>query len=238
MKIFAKIRFFYGALVISIVTALMMIPLMMLFKNRRSDILHTYNALILKLMGTKVETHGERDSNVDMFVINHQGIIDIIAMEAVENTDIRWIAKKELFDLPWFGHLLKIPNMIRVDRENKAGLIKLMRDVKETIEDQPYRTLAIFPEGTRSDGQELLSFKSGTKMVAEKLAITIQPIVITNSKHVLNEHNQTAHFPSSVHINYLETFQVDKTNKEWYNELQARMQAVIDNDLASHQRER
>ena len=215
-----------------------MIPLLMIFKNRRSETLHKYNTLILKLLRTKVETVGMRDNSADMFVINHQGIIDIIAMEAAQNSDIRWIAKKELFELPWIGYLLKIPNMISVDREDKAGLIKLMRDVKETIEGQQHRIVAIFPEGTRNSNQELLSFKSGTKVVAEKLSIKIQPIVITNSKYVLNEHNKTANFPTSVHITYLDTFQVDKNNKEWYKELQSKMQTVIDYEKDTYNRER
>ena len=215
-----------------------MIPLLMIFKNRRSETLHKYNALILKLLGTKVETVGMRDNSADMFIINHQGIIDVIAMEAAQNSNIRWIAKKELFELPWIGYLLKIPNMISVNREDKAGLIKLMRDVKETIEEQQHRTLAIFPEGTRNSSQELLSFKSGAKIVAEKLSIKIQPIVITNSKYVLNEHDKTANFPASVHITYLNTFQVDKNDKEWYKELQSTMQAVIDHEKDTCNRER
>lgn len=238
MKIFAKIRFVYGALIIGLITSIFMIPLMRFSKKSHSDILHKYNALILKLLGTKIQTTGERDHKADMFVMNHQGIIDIIAMEAAENSDIRWIAKKELFDTPWFGYLLKLPDMIRVDREDKAGLIKLLRDAKTTVTEQSHRTMAIFPEGTRGKTQKLLPFKSGTKMVAEKLGLTIQPIIITNSKAVLNEHDQTANFPTTVHITYLDTFQADKSNATWYSELKEQMQAVIDQEKEIYNRER
>ncbi len=215
-----------------------MIPLVMIFKKGHSDILHKYNALIIKLLGAKVESTGDRDSSADMFIMNHQGIIDIIAMEAIENTDIRWIAKKELFNLPWIGRLLKIPNMISVDRENKAGLIKLIRDAKETIEEQNHRTLAIFPEGTRTEKQELLPFKSGTRMIAEKLEMKIQPIVITNSKRVLNEHKKTSHGGTTVHITYLDTIQVTRGDKAWYKEIQTTMQNVINHDKHEYERDR
>jgi 1-acyl-sn-glycerol-3-phosphate acyltransferase len=237
MMMFAKIRFYYGAGVISFVSAGIMVPLMILFKNKRSDILHYYNALILKLLGGKILTTGKRDNSVDMFVMNHQGIIDIIAMEAAERTDIRWVAKKQLFDTPWFGYLLKLPNMVCVDRENKAGLIKLLKDAKETLEDKNHRVLAIFPEGTRTDKQSLLSFKGGTRIVAEKLQLRIQPIVITNSKLLLNEHNKTAH-SATVHIQYLEPFRVDNQDKEWYRNLQKMMQDCIDQEKTVHERER
>ncbi len=188
-------------------------------------------------LGGKIETTGERDNSANMFVINHQGIIDIISMEAAEQSDLRWVAKKQLFDAPWFGYVLKLPDMICIDRDNKTGLIKLLRDVKNTKEATPKRTVTIFPEGTRTNKQKLLPFKNGTKIIAEKLQLTIQPIVITNSKLLLNEHNKTAH-PSTVHITYLDTFTVDKENKEWYKELANSMQSVIDKEEKIEKRER
>jgi 1-acyl-sn-glycerol-3-phosphate acyltransferase len=236
MKIFAKIRFYYGAATISFIAAGIMVPLMFLFKNRYSNILHFWNRVMIILIGGKIVTEGKRDNNADMFVMNHQGIIDIVAMEAAEETDLRWVAKKQLFDAPWFGYVLKLPDMIQIDRENKSGLIKLLRDCKETKEGSN-RVITIFPEGTRTDKQELLEFKGGTRIIAEKLQLTIQPIIITNSKKLLNEHNKTAH-SATVHIKYLDTFQVDKKDKEWYSRLQTTMQDIIDEEKNEHERER
>jgi 1-acyl-sn-glycerol-3-phosphate acyltransferase len=235
MKIFAKIRFYYGAGTISFIAAGIMVPLMLLFKNRRSDILHYWNRVIMYLLGGKIVTHGIRDNSADMFVMNHQGIIDIISMEAAENTNLCWVAKKQLFDAPWFGYLLKLPKMIEVDRENKSGLIKLLRDAKEIKESN--RVIAIFPEGTRTDKQQLLNFKGGTRIISNKLELSIQPIIITNSKWLLNEHNKTAH-SATVHITYLETFKVNSDDKDWYENLQKNMQKKIDEEYNKYERER
>ena len=234
---FATIRFYYGSFIISFIAAGIMVPLMMIFKNRTSDILYKWNRVILLLIGGKIETTGRRNNDADMFVVNHQGIIDIISMEATENSNLRWVAKKQLFDAPWFGYVLKLPKMICIDRDNKTGLIKLLRDVKKTKECHEKRTVTIFPEGTRTNNQKLLPFKHGTKIIAEKLQLTIQPIVITNSKLLLNEHDKTAH-SSTVHITYLDTFTVDKENKEWYQELATSMQSVIDKEEKTYKRER
>jgi 1-acyl-sn-glycerol-3-phosphate acyltransferase len=206
-----------------------MVPLMYIFRGKTNEILHKYNALIMKLIGGNIKANGKRDNSADMFVINHQGIIDIIAMEAEQLSNIRWIAKKQLFDVPWFGNLVKLSNMISVDRENKAGLIKLFRDAKETKESNPHRILTIFPEGTRNQEQKLKKFKSGAKLLAEKLELTVQPIVITNSKKLLNQHYLTGE-RTTVHINYLDTFKVDKRDKDWYKNLQTSMQEVIDRE--------
>lgn len=236
MKIFATIRFYYGAAIISLVAGGIMVPLLFFFRSKSSFILHYFNHLIILLIGGKIVTHGKRNNNANMFVINHQGIIDIIAMEASELTDIQWVAKKQLFDAPWFGYLLKFPKMIEIDRENKSGLIKLLRHAKETKE-QTDRVIAIFPEGTRTDKQELLKFKAGTRLIVEKLNMTIQPVVITNSKKLLNEHNKTAH-STDVHIHYLDNITIDGSDKEWYSKLQQTMQNKIDEESRKHERER
>jgi len=230
MKIFAKISFFVKAFIIYFIAGGIMVPLMLIYKDR-SYILHKYNALIMKLIGGKIERHGKRDNSADLFVLNHQGVIDIIALEADENTDIRWIAKRELFELPWLGNLLKLPEMISIDRENKAGLVKLLKDAKRIKESKPHKVMAIFPEGTRNPNQKLRKFKSGTKLLAEKLNLKIQPIIITNSKELLNEHELTSK-STTVHITYLDSFTPNKGDKEWFNRLQQQMQEVIDREAS------
>ena len=228
MKIYAKIRFFWGAFIISTVVGLGMIPLITIFPHYKGTIMHKLNRLILFLMGAKLKTYGKRDEKANLFLMNHQGIMDIIALEAVENTHFRWVAKKELFDTPWFGHLLKNGDMISVDRENKAGLIKLLKDAKESIEVRN-RAVAIFPEGTRSPTQKLLPFKAGAKLVANKLNMRVQPIVITGSKYVLNEHKQTGH-SGTIHIHYLDAFDIVHAPKDWYERVKSDMEKVIKED--------
>ncbi len=228
MKIFAKIRFYWGAFVISSVVALGMIPLIYLFPKYKGSIMHTLNRLILFLIGAKIESVGERDARANLFLMNHQGIIDIITMEAIENVHWCWVAKKELFETPWFGRLLKRGEMISVDRQNKAGLLKLFKDAKECIEHKG-RAVAIFPEGTRASGQKLLPFKPGPKFIAQKLKLIVQPIVIIGSKWVLNEHDKTAH-GGIVKVIYLPAVDLSNASKEWYEEIKAQMQETIDKE--------
>jgi len=236
MKILAKIRFYIGAFIIASIVALIMIPLLFIMPSKRCWILHTFNKLIIILLGGKIKQVGKIDPDANMLLINHQGIIDIIAMEARECTGLRWVAKKELFMIPWFGHILKRSDMISIDRQNKSGLIKLLKDSKETVEHKD-RIIAIFPEGTRASGQELLSFKAGAALIANKLKLKVQPVVITGSKHLLNEHNRTAH-NSTIKIDFLPTITVDGSDKEWYKTVEKEMQQHIDQEYIQHHRER
>ncbi len=236
MKIFAKIRFYWGATVISLNTAILMIPILMIFNKHKSTIVHHINRLTLFMMGGKLSQEGTMDPSADMYVMNHQGIVDIVAMEALQNNHLRWVAKKELFDTLWFGNLLRHGEMISLDRSNKAGLIKLIKDVKESKE-VLHRPVAIFPEGTRATEQPLLSFKLGTKMIANKLGLKVQPVIITGSKWVLNEHERTGH-SGTVHYKYLPTIDVSKADKDWFETLHDDMQKVIDDEYTNHNRSR
>jgi len=209
---------------------------LMLFGKHKSTIVHHINSLTLWMMGGIARKKGTLDKNADMYVMNHQGIVDIIGLEAVQNNHMRWAAKKELFDTIWFGNLLKYGEMISIDRGNKSSLRKFITDVEES-RDLYHRPVAIFPEGTRTDKQELLSFKGGTKIIAEKLGLKVQPIVITGSKKLLNEHNKTAH-SAIVHYHFLPTIDVSKADKDWYVKLRDDMQKVIDDELTNNNRSR
>ncbi|WP_309497079.1 lysophospholipid acyltransferase family protein [Sulfurovum sp.] len=236
MKIFASLRFYWGAFIISFNTAVFMIPALMLFGKRKGTIVHHINRLTLFMMGGKLEQAGIMDTSVDLYVMNHQGIVDIIGLEALQNNHLRWVAKKELFEAPWFGNLLRHGEMISLDRSNKAGLIKLIKDVKESREVY-HRAVAIFPEGTRADDQPLLNFKQGTNLIAKKLELRVQPIVITGSKWVLNEHIKTGH-NGTVKYEFLPAFNVKSDDKEWFDTVRVDMQKVIDDEFNNNHRSR
>ena len=236
MKIFASLRFYWGAFIISFNTAVFMIPALMLLGKRKGTIVHHINRLTLFMMGGKLEQVGTMDTTADLYVMNHQGIVDIIGLEALQNNHLRWVAKKELFDALWFGNLLRHGEMISLDRANKAGLIKLIKDVKESKEVY-HRPVAIFPEGTRTGDQPLLNFKQGTNLIAKKLELRVQPIVITGSKWVLNEHIRTGH-NGTVKYEFLPAFDVKRDDKEWFDTLRVDMQKVIDDEFNNNHRSR
>ena len=208
----------------------------MIFFKYKGAIIHYINRLMFFLIGGKIIKEGSIDSNADMYVMNHQGIIDIIGFEALQKKHVRWVAKKELFDTLWFGNLLRYGEMISINRGAKAGLRKLMNDV-EASKEKFKRAVVIFPEGTRASGQELLEFKQGTNIIAKKLELRVQPIVITGSKWLLNEHIKTAH-NAEVKYHFLPSIDVKKDDKEWFVKLKKDMQKVIDDELINHNRSR
>lgn len=221
-KIMARIR---GLLILInfIVTVTIVIIIMYLFRSNNRKIRILWAKMQLKLMGIEVVEHGKLDNDAGMLMMNHQSIMDIILFEAMGERDIAWVAKKEIADIPWFGRILHAPRMIIVERESKASLVKLMKDAKDRVKNG--RQLAIFPEGTRSDGTKMRKFKSGAKLMAEKNNLTVQPLIIIGSHDVFKS-KELKQVPGRIDIIYLPTVQADK-NTEWFSECETQMNEVF-----------
>ncbi len=234
--LFAKLRFFYSATVIFIVVAAVMIPLSFLFRRHKGAIMHNANRLIMFLLGAKTIQVGTMDMSADIYLFNHQGIVDIIAMEALQSNHLSWMAKRELFNVFYIGNLLKLGEMIPVDRESKKSILALIDAVKYSI-DVLGRKVAIFPEGTRSKTQKLLPFKAGAKIIATKLNLKVQPVVIVGSKMLVDQSKNESH-KSDVVFHFLPLVDVATAQESWYEDIQNEMQKVIDSELLVNNRSR
>ena len=219
MKIFQYIRFFF-TLVQLLSTVSVVIILMFIFPKHIRKIRQGWGKLQLFVMGIKLDIHGTLDEHTDLLLLNHQSILDVIIFEAIYPHDMVWVAKKEIANVPFFGNVLKLPKMIIVDRENKAGLSKLLKEakIKKFTEKRP---IAIFPEGTRSNGDKLLKFKAGAKLIAQKYDMNVQPIVLFNTRVLMDSQNFMAK-SGTVKIVYLPTIQASKEST-WFEDTEELM---------------
>jgi 1-acyl-sn-glycerol-3-phosphate acyltransferase len=187
--------------------------------------------LIRKAVFFKIEVKGKEDPDAQIFLLNHQSDIDIVIMETISTRDIAWVAKKELFQIPFFGLALKLPQDIAVERESKTSLIKLLKDAKAVIKTN--RVIAMFPEGTRSTKGTMLPFKSGAKIVADSNKLRVQPIVLMQSAKYYNI--KEFHYKTGkIKAIYLESFIADKSDENWLSDLRIKMQKVYDDELANN----
>lgn len=226
------IKLYFKALIGGLLIAVY-IPFLYLAKDKNKRPRTALSKLLLKVFMVKPQIYGSFDDEAGIFIINHQSVLDIVVIEAITSRDLCWIAKEELFRLPLFGHLFKSCKMIAVDRENKQGLVKLLKDSKEAQD--LGRPLVIFPEGTRSKESELLEFKPGAKMIAEKLDLKVQPIVIVDSASFFD-----TKFPikkgigssgGTLKIVYLDSFLPQKKS-EWLKEARDKMQIALNEKRA------
>jgi len=212
-----------------IVTVTITIILMYLFRSKNRGLRRAWAAMQMKLLGITLEIKGDIDPNADMLVMNHQSVLDIMVFEYLHPKNLAWVAKKEIADIPWFGHILKAPDMIIIERESKSSLVKLIKESKEKLEQQ--RPIAIFPEGTRSDGTKIRKFKAGAKMIANKYNLKVQPAILVGTRTILDSQN-LKQSSGTVKIIYLPVVEARK-GEDWYEKIEQDMSEVLKKELNS-----
>ena len=224
--IFKKIRGIF-AIVEMAITVSFLIILMYTFKSKTKYFRKRWSKIQLKILGIELKVEGIEDPNAQMQVMNHQSVLDIILFEYLSSRNMAWIAKIEIANLIWFGHIVKAPEMILVERESKKSLIKLLKDSKEKISQN--RPIGIFPEGTRSKGNELLKFKAGARIIAEKYDLTVQPVVIIGSKKIFDSQKITQE-SGLVKVIYLPSVKADKSTS-WYKDMENSMKETLEQEF-------
>ena len=143
--------------------------------------------VVLRVGGVKLRVTGlERlDSNRQyIFMVNHQSNVDIpILVQSLSRFQLRWIAKKELLWVPFFGWAMWATKHITVDRANPMHAMKSLRLAKERI--AAGISVVVFPEGTRSRDGQLQRFKKGGFLLAVQTNTEIVPVTIKGSYDLL-----------------------------------------------------
>lgn len=105
---------------------------------------------------------------------NHKSNLDPVAISAVFDRQIFWMAKKELFQNKLFGGFLDKLGAFPIDREgNDLGAIKKSLKILKSE-----NVLGIFPEGTRVKEVDYTKIKSGIALIAQKTNSEVLPVFI------------------------------------------------------------
>lgn len=145
-----------------------------------------WGRVICRAAGVKVEIAGLENLKGQgpyIFAGNHQSQFDIFAIQGHFPFDFRWLAKKELFEVPLFGHAMHRAENIPVDRAHSRQAVKSLDAAAQRISDGA--SVIIFPEGTRSQDGSLLPFKAGAMVLAIKAKVPVVPVAITGSYDVM-----------------------------------------------------
>ena len=143
--------------------------------------------LILATTGVRVSVEGlDRltPGATYVFVANHQSIYDIPVLFASVPFQLRIIAKASLGRFPFLGWHLRRSGHMLVDRRrpDRHGILAWATSL-------PSRglSLIVFPEGTRSRDGLVASFKAGSFFPAVQTGISIVPLSVVGSRHVMRK---------------------------------------------------
>jgi len=175
---------------------------------------------------TEIDIEGDIDNETQLFLSNHQNMVDIPIIEYILPTiDLSWVAKKELGDIFLFGNMLTQTGAILIQREDKKSLIELLKESKNRLENG--KSLVIFPEGTRNkEAKKMLPFKAGAKMVAEKYSLKVQPIVLLGLEEIISFEPLKIK-KGKLKVKFLKVRKAEKKT-DWYQKVEEEMQGIID----------
>ena len=113
-----------------------------------------------------------------VITINHTSMVDIPMLYHIP-LNFRWVSKREVFRIPFFGQMLTLHGDICIDRSSSSAMAKVITMGKKWI--GRGASIAIFPEGTRSKDGEIHRFKSGAFSLAKDVGVPILPVVLHGS---------------------------------------------------------
>lgn len=117
-----------------------------------------------------------------VFMSNHQSVIDTAAIVSTLPVSWRFVAKRELLWVPFFGWALGLGGHVIVDRGDHEKAMRSMKRAAERI--RTGTNVIIFPEGTRSTSGEMGPFKSGGFHLAIEAGVPILPITVSGTNQI------------------------------------------------------
>lgn len=109
-----------------------------------------------------------------MLIANHVSWADIHVLNSLVR--LRFIAKSEIKNWPIFGYLVQKANTLFIDRSKRQEAGRIVEITTSSL--KAGDNLCFFPEGTTSDGTQLLPFKSSVLQAAINANATIWPVAI------------------------------------------------------------
>lgn len=119
-------------------------------------------------------------------VSNHESFVDILLISHLP-WEMKWLSKVELFNIPVLGWLLRLAKDIPVKRGKASSAVEALQRCRDKLEHR--MSVMIFPEGTRSETEEMLPFKDGAFRLAIESQVPILPLVVTGSRTALRKHS-------------------------------------------------
>ena len=155
-------------------------------ENRIHKIANLWGKLLLLICNAKVEVIGKENfppKSPHVLMANHQSDFDILIALACLPGQFRWLAKKELFNIPIFGAAMRSAGYIAIDRQNHEKALQSLDEAALRIRNG--KSVMTFPEDTRSHDGEIKSFKQGAFYLAIKSGVPVIPITIIGSGQIM-----------------------------------------------------
>lgn len=118
---------------------------------------HWYHRQVCRLIGVRLHVEGEVACDTPVLLVaNHTSWLDIPVLSAV--TPLAFVAKKEVGTWPFVASLARLQRTVFVDRERRLDVSETTSEIARRLANG--EVVVLFAEGTSSDGNRVLPFKT------------------------------------------------------------------------------
>ncbi|MFC0400813.1 lysophospholipid acyltransferase family protein [Paraburkholderia rhizosphaerae] len=144
--------------------------------QQRLELNRAWSLRFLQLAGMRLVVHndGARIDEGALVVSNHISWIDIYVINAWRPT--RFVSKAEVRKWPVVGWLAEQLGTVFLQREKRSDAKRIMHELSEHL--VAGHVICVFPEGTTTDGRELLPFHANLFQAAVSASRPVQPVCI------------------------------------------------------------
>ena len=159
--------------------------------NGQLKVARAWAASLLRIAGERVTVVGsEHIDPAQSYVIvsNHVSYMDTPTLLAHLPVNFRFMAKQDLFKMPFIGPHLTKAGHVSVPLDDPRAALKALSNAGQTLKDRGLSVL-VFPEGGRSLDGELQPFRDGAAYLAIKGNVPLLPVCIVGVRDVLPMHS-------------------------------------------------
>lgn len=159
------------------------------------DASRLWSRWVLRASGIRVCVEGFENVKEDrpqIIASNHESWYDVFAIASTLPGRFKFVAKKELASIPFFGWGWRAAGHISIDRSNTQSAIRSLEQAGDTMR-RDHAKVVIFPEGTRSSTDDLLPFKKGGFMLALHTGVEIVPVGVRGGRTILRKGDWRVH---------------------------------------------
>lgn len=163
----------------------------LLSQSERERRVQEWAAHMLTLMGIRLVVQGTPPAQGPMLLVsNHLSWLDILAIHAARH--VRFVSKAGVRRWPLIGTLSNGAGSLYIERERRRDAMRVVHHMTQALREGDL--IAVFPEGTTSDGRGLLPFHANLLQAAISSGAPVQPVALRFADAATGETSQAPRY--------------------------------------------
>ena len=163
-----------------------------------------------------------------LLVCNHRSMFDpCVIIDRLRHWNISFISKPSNLQIPVIGRIAYTAGFLPIDRENNRNALKTILQAADYLK-RGVCSMAVYPEGTRSRGEEMLPFHPGCFKVAQRAGVPLVVAAVSGTEKVKRNILLKG---TDVYLDILEVIEPERVKAMSTNELADYSRKLIEDRL-------